>query len=176
MKNIDTSLLELVTELFFRHHRKKVVARILNEKGYTTSTGALFSDVAVHRVLTFHAKDFPENPLPPETRAELRRLLTQPRAKKPKHLLAGILKCECGRAMYVGSRSKKYSCKRCNTAITIYAAEKVAATSICRILDSDNEWSELRSETRRRLAETIIDHMTVEAGNVIRMHWKDEAA
>ena len=167
---------ELAVELFLVHRRKKTVAKQLNERGLTTTTGRPFSDVAVHRVLAFHAKDFPENPLPPETRAELRRLLAQPRAKQPKHLLAGILKCECGQAMYVGSRSKKYSCKRCNTAITIHAAENVAATSICEILDLDQSWRDLPPTTKRQIVETAIERMTLEEGNIIKIRWQDMAA
>lgn len=48
----EAPIRKLMFELFVVHRRKRTVARILNEKGYRTRKGKLFSGTAVGRLLT----------------------------------------------------------------------------------------------------------------------------
>lgn len=49
----------------------------------------------------------------------------KPVPKKAKHLFAGIVRCECGKNMYVFSNSPKYICKPCKRRIAVADLEKI---------------------------------------------------
>lgn len=47
----EAPIRKLIHELFAKHQRKRTIAKILNEKGYRTRRGGLFSDTSIDRML-----------------------------------------------------------------------------------------------------------------------------
>ncbi len=130
---------KLMFELFLKHKRKKTVARLLNETGYRTRRGKLFSDTAVERMLTdpvakgLKRVSSEKGEFFIETEAivseeiwnQCSRILTDQKksrkktARRPaRHFFAGSVFCECGGKMYVPSEGFKYVCQKCRNKIS----------------------------------------------------------
>ncbi len=117
----------LIYDLFLKHRRKKTVAGILNELGYRTRSGANFSDMAVDRLLRDSTAMGRRNegsmivPVDPivsiEVWERVSRLLGSRDGKRATSLFGRRVRCACGGAMSVPSKSKKYVCAECGSRI-----------------------------------------------------------
>lgn len=137
---------KLVYELFLEHQRKKHVAKLLNEMGYRTRSGAKFTGKSIHRLVSdpsakgVRIANFTDNnkklkpqsewvyvPCPAIISEELwekcnQLLVTQTKkrryfGRKASHLLSGYVACGCGTKMYIFHSSKVYTCKACKNRI-----------------------------------------------------------
>lgn len=131
----------LLYELFLTHHRKKTVARLLNEAGHRTRNGALFSDTAVDRLLRDASATGTvrivrdgkphDAQLEPLVSVETWRYVTailsdeHKPLKQSSHLFAGLIFCACGGRMSVPSGSQKYVCQKCRRKIETDAVEAI---------------------------------------------------
>ena len=134
----EAPIRKLMFELFLRHRRKKTVARLLNETGYRTRRGKLFSDTAVERMLTdpiargikkvsSQKEEFfieTEAIVSEEIWNQCNQILTDQKlsrkktARRPAHFFTGLIYCGCGQKMYVPSESFKYVCRKCRNKIS----------------------------------------------------------
>jgi site-specific DNA recombinase len=134
---------KLIYELFLQHQRKKTVARMLNDAGHRTRSGAKFSDTTVERLLRDTTgkrwvmkpeSDWVVTPVEALITPELweqcnQSLKDRSNGKRPArkvvHLFAGLAYCTCGKKMYVPSNSPKYICYDCRNKIPVTDLETV---------------------------------------------------
>lgn len=172
----------LMIELFLRHRRKKTVARLLNEAGCRTRSGALFSDTAVDRILRDDSVAPAGEPLvSKEMREQIRTLLDSPQrfGKLTTRLFAGFVACSCGGKMNVPSNSPKYVCEKCRRKIGTDDMEEIfesqlesfpVSQKIPAISGSGapappatlaHTWQALTTEEKRILVEQFLSRITV---------------
>ncbi len=143
----EAAIRKLMYELFLHHRRKKTVARLLNEAGYRTRSGAKFSDMTVERLLrdasakgvyqVYHQNRRQGKNKPDEIAIEpivstglweqVNVLLngSHKLAKKAVQLFANLIYCECGARMSVPSNSAKYVCSDCRHKIGTVDLEEI---------------------------------------------------
>ncbi|MEQ1763853.1 MAG: recombinase family protein, partial [Pyrinomonadaceae bacterium] len=174
----EAAVRRLMFELFLKHRRKKVVARILNDLGHRTRNASLFSDTTVDRLLKDPiAKGFREIDGRPEifepivskdTWEAVNRLLGN--AKPPKqspHLFTGRAFCSCGGRMIVSGSVVKYVCVDCRHKILAEDLESIFLSQLSKFPSSEYEeifelWSDLSAKERRIVVEQICERIVID--------------
>jgi len=159
----------LAYELFAELQRKKAVARALNERGYRTRRGQLFSGNAIGRMIedpsakglyraNYTASEGSHSDLKPEEEwvwTEIEPIVSEELwercnnilaaqeqrrpAKRTRYLFAGFAVCECGPKMYVPARSGKYVCADCRNKIPVDTLEALFQSELGDFLLSPEE-------------------------------------
>lgn len=171
---------KLIYELFIKHKRKKTVAKLLNDTGYRTRNGSLFSDTTIDRLLRdttakgikiINGREMTIEPIVSEDiwqRAN--NLLSLKQTKPPVHLFAGFAFCDCGGKMLVPSNTEKYVCLECRHKINTEDLEAVFVSQLAKFpieLGSDAEtllsdyWQDFSPKAKRIIVEQICGKITV---------------
>jgi hypothetical protein len=170
----------LIYELFIKHRRKKTVARLLNDLGYRTRNGSLFSDTTIDRLIRdttakgIRIADGREIKVPAIVSEELwesaNNLLGSPKPKQPVHLFVGFAFCICGGKMLVPSNIEKYVCVNCRHKIGADDLEEIFTSQLGSFpYESENEsdinltdyWSDLTQKEKRLVVEQILNRIII---------------
>lgn len=170
----------LIYELFLKHRRKKTVAKLLNDLGYRTRNGALFSGTTIDRLLRdstakgIKMVDGSETKVEPIISLEMwqrvNNILGSPKQKQSVSLFAGIAFCFCGDKMTVPSNSEKYVCTGCRHKIGKDDLEEVFASQLGKFpFESGNNadiklsdyWQDLTTKEKRIIIEQLCEKITV---------------
>jgi hypothetical protein len=176
----EAQIRKLIYELFLKHRRKKTVAKLLNDLGYRTRSGALFSDTTVDRLLRdttakgIKIVDGKEMPVEPIVSVVIwqraNNLLGQKATKPPVHLFAGFAHCDCGGKMLVPSSTDKYVCPECRHKINTNDLEEIFVSQLDKIhigLENNTQvnlsdyWLDFTSKEKRIIVEQICDKISV---------------
>ena len=177
---------KLIYELFLKHRRKKTVAGILNDLGYRTRGGALFSDTTIDRLLRdttakgIRLVEGREIKIEPVVEAKVweqaNNLLNakQQPEKQPAQLFSGIAYCSCGGKMLVPGGSEKYVCANCRHKIPAEDLEEIFAAQLVQFpIELGNNsvskveqtladfWQDLTFKEKRLIAEQITNKIIV---------------
>lgn len=178
----ESPVRQLIYELFIKHRRKKTVARLLNDLGYRTRNGSLFSDTTIDRLLRdttakgikiIDGKDTKvEAIISEEIWDKANSFLGQKRAKQSVSLFVGFAFCGCGGKMIVPGGADKYVCLECRRKIPCDDLEEVfvsqlAGLDIDGLGSTDNEsilenyWQYLTSKEKRIIIEQLVNKIII---------------
>jgi site-specific DNA recombinase len=165
---------KLIYELFLKHRRKKTIAKLLNDLGYRTRNGSLFSDTTIDRLLRdTTAKGIRivdgreikvEAIISNEVWERANNLLGIKQTRQAVQLFAGFAFCSCGGKMIVPGNLDKYVCLDCRHKILIDDLEEIFAVQLAGFpLESGNDsdihlseyWIDLSSKEKRIVIEQI---------------------
>ena len=184
---MEAPVRKLIYELFIKHQRKKTVAKLLNDLGYRTRNGSLFSDTTIDRLI----RDTTAKGIRIENEREIRveaiveselweranNFLGQKQTKQPTHLFIGYLFCICGGKMSVPSNSDKYFCLNCKKKITSNDLEEIFVSQLkefeidnSELTDNQfklqNAWQYLTPKEKRLIIEQIVSKITIHQTNI----------
>lgn len=171
---------KVIYELFIKHRRKKTVAKLLNDLGYRTRNGALFSDTTVDRLIRdttakgIRVSDGKEIKVPAiiseDAWKRANTFLGNPRTKEPIHLFAGLAFCSCGGKMIVPSSVEKYVCLECRRKIGTEDLEEIFVSQIKTFpVESENNtelnltdyWVDLAQKEKRIIVEQTLNRIVI---------------
>lgn len=167
----ESSVRKLIYELFIKHKRKKTVAKLLNDLGYRTRNGSLFSDTTIDRLLRDKTAkgskiiDGKETKVEPiisnEVWERANNFLGQKQTKPSIHLFVGFAYCDCGGKMFVPSNDK-YVCLDCRKKIGSDDLEEIFASQLIDLENNLSEyWQYLTQKEKRIIIEQIVSQITI---------------
>lgn len=175
---------KLIYELFLKHKRKKTVAKLLNDLGYRTRGGALFSDTTIGRLLkdttakgvrTINESEIGVDPIIEVDVWERANNILQSsqRSRTPVYLFTGIAYCACGGRITVPGGSLKYVCEKCRHKIPIDDLNEIFASQLSIVeIDSPDPnstkqehlsdyWHILSNKEKRIIIESLCEKVVV---------------
>lgn len=176
LDSIEAPVRKLIFELFLKHRRKKMVAKVINDLGHRTRNGSLFSDTTIGRLLTdpivTGGRDVNRDrtSLEPLVSEEVWKnalaLLGDRPTKQSLRLFTRLVYCDCGGKMLISGGSSKYACGGCRRKIGESDLEEILHTklgdrSIFETSEIYDHWYELPAKDRRLLIEYICDRIVV---------------
>lgn len=176
IEEAEASVRRLIYDLFLKHRRKKTVAKLLNDLGYRTRNKALFSDVAVDRLLRdttakgIRLENNNEVKVEPLISEEIweraNNLLGNRLSKQAVNLFAGIASCDCGGKMSVPANSHKYICAHCRSKIPADDLEAIFHSQLKPFAVKDefdlfDVWNHLSAKEKRVIIEHICKMVVV---------------
>lgn len=171
---------KLIYELFLKHRRKKTVAKLLNDLGYRTRNGSLFSDTTIDRLVRdttakgLKIIDGKETEVPAIVSEEVwqraNNFLGNPKPKQSIHLFVGFAFCICGGKMIVPSSIEKYVCADCRHKIGADDLEEIFVSQLIGFpieLGNDAEstlsdyWQDFPQKEKRLIIEQICEKIII---------------
>lgn len=176
----EASTRRLIYELFIKHKRKKTVARLLNDLGYRTRNGSLFSDTTIDRLIRdttargIKLIDGQETEVPAIIPEELweraNSFLESPKAKQPIHLFIGAVFCVCGGRMMVSGGTDKYVCADCRHKIGAEDLEEIFVSQLGSFpgwpeeesdINFKQYWPDFTQKEKRLVIEQILNKIII---------------
>jgi hypothetical protein len=171
----EAQIRKLIYELFIKHRRKRVVANLLNDLGYRTRSGSLFSDTTIDRLIRdttakgIRIESGQTVKVEPIVTIELwekaNNFLTHKQTRTPVHLFVGLVKCECGTRMGINNQHH-YICQKCKRKIPSNDLEHVFVSQISKleVFADDNHnlcWDSIGAKDQRTLIENVLTEIVV---------------